>query len=173
MTLKFEIQEGAPSEAADVRYRQAEFSLDYRHRRAAKLHGSSLAGSIDETLGIRGAADYLVIASTLVMVFEGETKELVAFDAYTNRELWMTPKGFTVPELSGAGSVCLVDPLPDGRIDLSVDPVYSYSEDGCFLQISLGRVPEGSNYYQVSDKLIVGIRCGMLTSLLVQGLKLT
>ena len=172
MMIKVRFQDEAVAEAAEARYRRSDFSLDYRHRRAAKVHPPSPAQSIDRTLGIQEGVDFMIIADTLVVVFASETKELIAFDAYTNWEQWTMATGFALPRLSGAGRICLVDPLPEERCDISVAPVYTYSKDECLLEISLDREQEGSNYYRVSNRLVVGVRRGILVSLLVQQLEL-
>ena len=169
LMVKFHI--GASAEADEASYKASEFSLVYRHRPEVHVHASRLADRIDATLGIRRDADFLVIADTLVIVFSRESRELVGFDAYTNQERWRTSTDIALPDISGVGKVCLLDSLPEGRLDLCVIPTYAYSDAQRLLEISLDRVPEGAEYYRVSNQLVVGVRSGMLTSLLVQGLR--
>lgn len=170
--LMVEFHSGASAEADEARYKASEFSLVYRHRPEVHAHASRLGDYIDETHRIGRDADFLVIADSLVIVFSRESRELVGFDAYTNQERWTRSTDITLPDISGVGRVCLVDSLPEGRLDLRVIPTYTHSDERPLLEISLNRVPEGAEYYRVSNRLVVGVRSGKLTSLLVQGLRM-
>jgi hypothetical protein len=170
--LIVEFHSGASAEADEANYKASECSLVYRHRPEVHVHASCLADRIDETLGIRHDADFLVIADTLVIVFSRKSRELLGFDAYTNQERWRRSSDIALPDISGVGKVCLVDSLPEGRLDLCVIPRYAYSDAQRLLEISLNRVPEGAEYYRVSNRLVVGVHGGMIISLLVQGLRI-
>lgn len=165
--IEFRNEELAPVEEAT--YNSAEFTLLYRQRPPIKEHRSTLADQIDATLRIDRGADYLVIADTLTIVFSRGTRELVAFDAYTNRGLWGRAVDMVVPDLSGTGGIYLLDSLPEGRLDLCVSPTYTYSDTQSLLKITLG-CDADAKYYRVSNRLLVGLHREGLASLLVQGL---
>jgi hypothetical protein len=122
-------------------------------------------------MGIQRDEDSLLIADTLVVVFSGEGKELIGLDAYANQEHWRRSASMKLPEISGVGRVCLVEDLAGGRRDMRVKPIYTYSNVQDILEIALSRVRNESQYYRVSNRLIVGICGAMLASLFLQGLR--
>lgn len=165
-----EFQSKACAESNEATYSTSGLSLVYRHGAEDPESSSHEANRIGETLGIRRDADFLLIADTLVISFSRETRELVGFDAYTNRERWKQLTGIAYPKISGVGRVRLTHSLPEGRLDLRVIPDYAYSDAQSLLDISMNREPEGTEYYRVSHGLVVGIAGGLLTRLLVHDL---
>jgi len=166
-----EFRNGELATAEEATYNSVEFSLLYRHRPQIKEQGSTLADKIEANLNIDSHANYLVIADTLTIVFSKRTRELVAFDAYTNRELWGKTAEMVLPELSGTGGVYLLNPLPERRLDLCVNPICSYSDKQSLLKIALCH-DDKSKYYRISPRLLVGLRRERLVSLIVHGLEM-
>lgn len=169
--VTIEFQSGPIARATEATYVSAEFALNYRHRPELATRTPRLVDAVEEALGVRRPGDSLVIAKTLTLVFSAETRELVAFDAYTNLERWERTDDVAVPSVSGAGALHLLESLPDGRIDLPVDPRYRYSDSRSLLRIDLSLSLEEPIFYRLSDRLVVGVQRRVLSSLLVLDLE--
>jgi hypothetical protein len=173
MTIRVDFREGDPSAVAEARYRTDEFSLTYRHPGPVRNEDGNLADRIGEMLGVRKDEQFFAVAGTLAIGFAGVDRQLVAFDAYTNCDRWRRVKRAAIPEVAGVGRVVLAESLPGGRVDLSVEPEYRYSEGMSILEISLARVSGTLSHYRVSNRLIVGTQGGSLATLLLHDLQVT
>ena len=168
MTVSLEFFPGV-MRAARAMYRRKEFALDYSVEQAPPAaRNLDVKARVEATLGIR-APKWLGVADTLVTVFSGADADFVAFDSYTNIDLWTRTTELPWPNVIGVGKVCLAKPPRDtDQIDLGVVPRFHYSESQASLLITLGRV--GTKHYQVSTCLVIGIDDEGLASLQVSNL---
>src|SRR3954463_8668505 len=168
MTLAVEFHSGPVASARAV-YRKNEFALEYSVEPSLLRAGDDdLRSKVDKSLGI-AVTKWFAVADTLVMVFSGPEGDLVAFDAYTNCDLWTPATELPRPNIIGVGRVCLASPPRDtDRIDLGVRPRFDFSPSQGTLLISYGRA--GSKHYQVSSCLVVGMDDDGLASLQISNI---
>jgi hypothetical protein len=166
-----EFRHEAMAVVEEATYHTDDLSLIYRHRPSATAHPPklNLAEHINAHMRIDCSENYLIMADTLAIMFSRETRALVAFDAYSNCELWRKDDQCSVPEPTDKGGIYLAASLPDGRHHIPVSPTYSYCGDRSLLRICLGQTLE-ARYYRVSNQLVVGVSGGQIASLLLQGL---
>jgi len=165
-----EFLDGPIAETICAEYRCKEFSLDYQHNPASTTRQTSLADAIDKIVGIRERNEWLVIADTLVITFRGVAREMVSIDSYTNWQRWSRSRSLEFPKVSRHGSVCLGRLPTDERVNIGVVPKYTLSEDREVLQISLASDTSETDYFRVSDRLVVGIENNKLVTLLLERL---
>jgi hypothetical protein len=178
MNLPVEIRDTGMARSARAWYRPPDFALEYCHPQAEPPTEGNLARHIDEQLGIQSSPHFLAIADTLVIQFVGDGQELVRVDAYTNWVHWLKVNRLVFPQLSGTGRIHLrgladlCKSPGDDRIDLGLTPTYTYSERDRLLQVSFSDALEHTEYYRVSERLVVAIESGNLASVILQDLSI-
>lgn len=172
MTLIVRFETEAIATATQAAYRRDDFSLVYSHKRSETYVVQTFADVIDERLRMRRDRPFLAIADTLVLTFIGPARELAAFDAYINWNLWNRSDYLQLPNVSRIGRVCLADTFEDDRVSLGVVPQYTYSEERRLLQIELESPHQELSYCRVSDRLIVGVIANQLAVLFLEDLSI-
>ncbi len=104
---------------------------------------------------INGWNNFLLIYDTMTIVFD-QKRYFISFDVYTNAALWTFKESIEVPTNVPKGFFKVdVEPQDDSnRYSYDFFPSFEYSKDGIVKVIFAETT---SNFYQISNNLIVGI----------------
>ena len=162
MTVSFKFVKAEVPKGRAIYY-ASDLALEYGHATSIS-YPSRRVDEINKSLNIR-VPDFRVIADTLTILFAGEEFELVGIDAYTNRHTWIASETLSFPALSGIGKIYCCFGENSDRLDTMNVPKFAYNESIQLLHILINDVESSTEYYRLSDSLIVGMSDNSLNSL--------
>ena len=165
------------SRCGQIVYCKKDLALRYRVLNlSADSRSSTLAESIDRSLGISNQSFFYLILDTLTLTFDKQSKKLLSFDAYTNIHIWRQVERGSFPPLDNTisrGSLLLKTlPKNDDRLSADITPIYEFSLQDNMLRVMLDETAVPSKYYEVLQNVFVGMYGTSLVELLLRQIQI-